>query len=271
MKLKIENIELDSELQSRAGMNEEVVQEYMHILLGGSQMPPVTVFHDGKKYHLADGWHRFSGHKAAGFTEIEANIIEGTRRDAILYSVGANDDHGLRRSNEDKRRSVTILLDDFEWSEWSDSEIARACKVSSVFVNKIRKLVKGDEVPEVRKVKRGDIEYVMQTNKLGRPIIESDVPPEYDDYEEDELEEMANELNAIAERNEELEARLAVGLMDGTEEEKKKAQQIIEEQAERIKSLEAQVKGLTASRDAYQSKNAELIKQVNYWKKQAQK
>jgi hypothetical protein len=266
MKLKIEKIELDKELQSRAGMNEEVVQEYMHILLGGTQMPPVTVFHDGKKYHLADGWHRFSGHKAAGFTEIEANIIEGTRRDAILYSVGANDDHGLRRSNEDKLRSVTILLDDFEWSEWSDSEIARACKVSSVFVNKIRKLVKGDEVPAIRKVKRGDTEYEMDTNKIGDKESMIDY-----DFNEDKLEELATEFKAIAERNEELEARLAVGLMDGTEEEKKQAQQIIEEQAERIKSLEAQVKGLTASRDAYQSKNAELLKQVNYWKKQAQK
>jgi len=266
MKLKIEKIELDKELQSRAGMNEEVVQEYMHILLGGTQMPPVTVFHDGKKYHLADGWHRFSGHKAAGFTEIEANIIEGTRRDAILYSVGANDDHGLRRSNEDKRRSVTILLDDFEWSEWSDSEIARACKVSSVFVNKIRKLIKGDEVPAIRKVKRGDTEYEMDTNKIGDKESMIDY-----DFNEDKLEELATEFKAIAERNEELEARLAVGLMDGTEEEKKQAQQIIEEQAERIKSLEAQVKGLTASRDAYQSKNAELLKQVNYWKKQAQK
>jgi transcription initiation factor IIF auxiliary subunit len=82
---------------------------------------------------------------------------------------------------------------------------------------------------------------------------------------------MATEFKAIAERNEELEARLAVGLMDGTEEEKNKAQQIIEEQAERIKSLEAQVKGLTASRDAYQLKNGELLKQLNYWKKKAEK
>jgi len=264
MKLKIAKIELDSELQSRAGMNEEVVQEYMHILLNGTQMPPVTVFHDGKKYHLADGWHRYSGHKAAGFTEIEANIIEGTRRDAILYSVGANDDHGLRRSNEDKRRSVSILLDDLEWSEWSDSDIARACKVSSVFVNKFRKIIKGDEIPAIRKVKRGDTEYEMDTSKIGdkEPTI---------DYEEDKLEEMATEFKAIADENEELRTRLAVKVMEGTEEEKQEAQAIITELRETVKSLEAQVKGLTASRDAYQSKNAELLKQVNYWKKQAQK
>lgn len=262
MKLKIAKIELDSELQSRAGMNEEVVQEYMHIILGGTKMPPITVFHDGKNYHLADGWHRFLSHKAAGFTEIETNIIEGSRRDAILYSVGANDDHGLRRSNEDKRRSVSILLDDFEWSEWSDSDIARACKVSSVFVNKYRKIIKGDEVPAIRKVKRGDTEYEMDTSTIGIKPVE---------YEDDKLEEMATEFKAIADENEELRTRLAVKVMEGTEEEKQEAQAIITELRETVKSLEAQVKGLTASRDAFQSKNAELLKQVNYWKKQSQK
>ena len=111
----------------------------------------------------------------------------------------------------------------------------------------------------------------MDTKKIGsREETVADQVPEYDEQEE-KLEEMATEFKAIAERNEELEARLAVGLMEGSPEEKKQAQSIIEEQAERIKSLEAQVKGLTASRDAYQLKNAELIKQVNYWKKQAQK
>jgi hypothetical protein len=107
---------------------------------------------------------------------------------------------------------------------------------------------------------------------MGRPTIESDVPVEDDGYyEEDKLEEMATEFKAIAEENEELKAKLAVGLMEGTDEDKKKASQIIEEQQALIKSLEAQVKGLTASRDSYQIKNSELIKQVNYWKKQAQK
>jgi hypothetical protein len=59
--------------------------------------------------------------------------------------------------------------------------------------------------------------------------------------------------------------------MEGTEEEKQEAQAIIADLRETVKSLEAQVKGLTASRDAYQLKNGELLKQVNYWKKQAQK
>lgn len=32
-------------------------------------------------------------------------VLRGTKRDAILYSVGANSTHGLRRTNADKRRT----------------------------------------------------------------------------------------------------------------------------------------------------------------------
>lgn len=269
MKLKITKVILDPELQAREKMHKEYVEAYTQDMLNGDVFPPVTVFFDGVKYYLTDGWHRFQSAMSAGFTEIEAEIIEGTRRQAILQAIKANATHGLRRTNADKRKSVLKMLDDVEWSEWSDSEIARACVVSSVFVNKIRTEVKGDAVPAVRKVKRGNTEYVMDTKKIGD--TKSDENDDQVDYEEDKIEEMATEFKAIAERNEELEARLAVGLMDGTEEEKKQAQRIIEEQAERIKSLEAQVKGLTASRDSYQLKNGELLKQLNYWKKQAEK
>lgn len=271
MKIKLTQVKVDGELQSRDSINEAVVQEYTEVIREGGTMPPVTMFYDGANYHLADGWHRFFAHKSAGFPEIEANIIEGTRRDAILYSTGANDDHGLRRTNADKHKAIKILLDDMEWSEWNDSQIARQCKVSSMLVNKVRKLLLGDEEPAPKKVKRGDTVYEMKTENIGSKATpkEEDIPEV--DERELKLEEMATEFKAVAEENEELKAKIAVGLMEGSEEDKKKAKEIIDEQAERIKSLEAQVKGLTASRDAYQLKNAELIKQVNYWKKQAQK
>ena len=265
--MKLTEINIDSGLQSRAEMSNEVILEYIQIIRNGGKMPPVIVFNDGTKYHLADGWHRYFAHKQAGFADIEADIREGTRRDAVLYSVGANNSHGLRRTNADKHKAVMTLLDDFEWSEWNNAEIAKACGVSAMFVGNLRKDFE-KEIPQVRKVKRGDTEYTLDTTNLGTKVQE----PEYVfDENEEKLEEMATEFKAIAEENEELKAKLAVGLMEGTAEDKKKATEIIDEQRALIKSLEAQVKGLTASRDAYQIKNAELIKQVNYWKKQAQK
>ncbi|MEX2673389.1 MAG: hypothetical protein WD294_14915 [Phycisphaeraceae bacterium] len=59
--------------------------------------------------------------------------------DAILYSVGANADHGLRRTNADKRASVETLLADDEWAKWSDREIAKRCAVHHDTVNRLRK------------------------------------------------------------------------------------------------------------------------------------
>lgn len=272
VKIRLDKIKVDGDLQVRDKINEDAVREYAEVIRGGGKMPPVTVFFDGKTYHLADGWHRFFAHKQAAFPEIEAEVHDGTRRDAILFALSANDKHGLRRTNADKRRSVLVLLEDFEWSEWNNTKIAEVCGVSATFVDKIRKEM-NTATPTTRKVSRGGVEYEMDTSKMGKKDITKwdPLPEPVIDENEQKIEEMATEFKAIAEENEELKAQIAVGLMEGTAEDKKKAQEIIEEQAEKIKSLEAQVKGLTASRDAYQLKNADLLKQVNYWKKQAQK
>jgi ElaB/YqjD/DUF883 family membrane-anchored ribosome-binding protein len=272
-KIRLENIKVDGDLQVRDKINEDAVREYADVIRGGGKMPPVTVFFDGKSYHLADGWHRYFGHKQAAFPEIEAEIHDGTRRDAILFALSANDKHGLRRTNADKRRSVLVILEDFEWSEWNNTKIAEVCGVSATFVDKIRKEMNTPE-PVIRKVIRGGVEYEMDTSKMGRMFVSADripaeIPPV--DEKEQKIEEMATEFQAIAEENEELKAKLAVKSMDASEEDKQSAQELIDELRATIKSQEAQIKGLTASRDAYQQKNAELLKQVNYWKKQVPK
>ena len=63
---------------------------------------------------------------------------QGDRRQAILFSVGANATHGLRRTNADKRRAVMRLLEDDEWKNWSDREIGRRTGVSNRFVSNLR-------------------------------------------------------------------------------------------------------------------------------------
>jgi small subunit ribosomal protein S1 len=55
------------------------------------------------------------------------------------------------------------------------------------------------------------------------------------------------------------------------EEEKEEALLSMEEKDARIKALEAEVKALKASRDTYQSKNADMLGQIKYLKKQLQK
>jgi hypothetical protein len=52
------------------------------------------------------------------------------QQDALLYSISSNAEHGLPRSNADKRKAVRLLLADAEWGQWSDRESARHCQVS---------------------------------------------------------------------------------------------------------------------------------------------
>jgi uncharacterized ParB-like nuclease family protein len=129
---------IDGGTQPRAGIDESAVADYAERITVGDEFPPVDVFQDGANYWLADGFHRYHGHARAGKSKIAATIHKGTCRDAILFSVGVNDKHGLRRTNEDKRKAVETLLKDEEWSKWSDHEIARQCAVSQSLVLRMR-------------------------------------------------------------------------------------------------------------------------------------
>ncbi len=132
--INIETIRIDGGTQSRAELNEAAVAEYAQSIKGGAALPPVVVFFDGAENWLADGFHRYHAYRSAGKASIPADCRPGTKRDAILFSAGANDTHGLRRTNEDKRRAVKTLLEDPEWGKWSDHKIAEECKVSHPFV-----------------------------------------------------------------------------------------------------------------------------------------
>jgi uncharacterized ParB-like nuclease family protein len=138
--IPIELIRLDGGTQIRACSTFQTkVDEYAMAMGEGAQFPPLTVFWDGAEYWLADGFHRMRAHERAWREEIDAEVRAGTRRDAILYAVGANDSHGLRRSNRDKRNAVETLLKDPEWSAWSDREIARRCLVGGDMVGTLRR------------------------------------------------------------------------------------------------------------------------------------
>lgn len=133
-----DRIRRDGGTQPRAGLNEATVTDYAEAKEGGAVFPPLQVVFDGTDYWLWDGFHRDAADGRLGLSESICEVRSGTRRDAVLLAVGANAQHGLRRTNDDKRRAVLILLDDPEWSAWSDSEIARRAHVSHTFVAKMR-------------------------------------------------------------------------------------------------------------------------------------
>jgi len=151
--IKITDIIAEVDVQSRVGLNNDFIDEYAEDLELGAEFPSVDVFYDGTYYFLTDGFHRYGAYKKVGKESITANIHHGTRRDAILFSVGVNAKHGIRRTNADKQRAVRKLLDDNEWAKMSDGEIAKHCAVSQPFVSKLRRELtqNGSESPSVRK------------------------------------------------------------------------------------------------------------------------
>ena len=146
------NLIQDGGAQMRVEMNEQTIADYAGELSVGTVFPPVVVYYDGEVYWLADGFHRVEAARKVGRETIEADIREGTDRDATLHGIGANARHGLRRTQADKRHAVEALLRDPAWLKWSDRHIAKIANVDHKTVGKIRREFLGGEIPSDRKV-----------------------------------------------------------------------------------------------------------------------
>jgi len=170
--IKLSEIVADPRAQPRATMDMFVADEYKDKMLAGYQFPPVIVFCENNTYWLADGFHRADAARRAGWDVINAEVHPGNLRTAILYSVGANSEHGLKRSNADKERAVKTMLNDPEWNHWSDNEIAAYCKIDPGFVASRRQLLTIDIYSEksrerTYRTKHGTIAK-MRTGNIGR-------------------------------------------------------------------------------------------------------
>lgn len=244
--LNLQTIIIDKGTQSRAQISEETVSDYAEAMQAGDQFPPITVFHDGVDYYLADGFHRLHAAQRLGKASIQAEVKTGTLRDAILYSLGANDKHGLRRSNADKRKCVRTLLEDFEWGELSVNEMARICCVSPQLVAAVKaEMDGGTKVSSVN----------FNAPKKAKPVKLSNVIEPEEPAEKDEA------VQELLAENQRLADRLAVNALP-TEEEKQAATDTIAELREQIRILEIENQSLKISRDTYQRENAELKKTV---------
>lgn len=172
MQLTVDSIRTDGGTQSRAQINWLTVTDYAADIAEGATFPPVVVYFDGADYWLADGFHRLEAHKRLGLVEIAADVKQGTRRDAILYSVKANALHGLRRTMADIERAVLMLKDDAEWSQWPQGKVAEVVGCSRATVNRI--IARHPELSCSQNkivVRNGQI-YTMDTANIGQRVPE---------------------------------------------------------------------------------------------------
>jgi len=137
--LKKESIQTKG-MQVRVRLCEETVKEYAEAMAAGAKFPPVIVFNDGTNYWLADGFHRLEAWKRNGVNSIKADVKEGSRIDALKFAFGANNSHGLRMSNEDKRQVVLMVYENriaLGLGEVpSGRAVAEMCGVSNHFADK---------------------------------------------------------------------------------------------------------------------------------------
>lgn len=263
MQLKLQDIRLDGNTQPRSRVYDETVTAYTEALLDGAKFPPVDVFFDGKHYWLADGFHRYHAHRRNKHNTIDATVHKGTKRDAFIFSRGANAEHGLPRTNEEKRAVIISLLQDPEYEDASDRIIAEICKVTHPTVGRIKKqleLNKKQSLPPPPPPKPS-IKAAPSSPVLGeKPLTE-----------DDRIQELAIEMQAIAEENAKLKDKLAIHSMDESDEAKIEVEQTIEELREQVKQLERELASVTKSRNEFQNQAAEAIKQVQYWKRRAEK
>ena len=248
----IELISIDKGTQSRVAISQETVDDYARQMEDGAKFPPVVVFTDGVEHYLADGFHRYFANRKLQRTTISVDIVKGTLREAVLHSLKANREHGLRPTNEDKRKGVMSMLTDPEWKIWADREVARHCGVSHVFVAKLRKELAGGLVQTTRKFKGKGGNVSTFTNRQPQE-------PEPDAPVYDQKQEM---MEALVAENEKLSEQLAIATIDGTTEEKDLATTMIGDLKEEIRLLQIELVSVKKSRDMFQAENAQLKKQV---------
>jgi hypothetical protein len=262
---------MDERLQSRTEISEETVAEYAYALKDGAEFPPVLVYFDGISYYLTDGYHRAHAHKRAEKVSILCEVVQGTLRDAILHSTGVNSKHGMRRSYADKRKAVMTLLDDFEWSQWSSSEIGRRCGVSPTFVSGLRDSGGPSEV----KYKKASGEVAVKAKAPGRPAKEKEPelkePAKQEQPQAEEFDPRDELIEHLTKENDELTMNLALAHMGGTEQEQGEAREIINTLHEEVRVLKIELVAVKQSRDTFQSENQQLKQQCASYQRQLKK
>jgi hypothetical protein len=263
-RIKLQKIRLDGGTQPRKEIDEPLVQHYTEVLLEGKdKFPPIDLWFDGKSYWPSDGFHRFHAHKRAGFLDIEATVNQGTKRDAFLACLKANGKHGKPRTPEERRYVVQMALEDIELGEKTDVEIALICDVSSMTVGRVRKAMGLEKSNRVNQ----DGKSVNIAGRGPKPAPEPE--PEY--TEDDKMHELAIEHTALSEENTKLKDMLAIRTLPVSEKARTEVQETIESLRAEVKDLEFKLRTMTQSRNEFQSKNAEMIKQLNYWKKRVER
>lgn len=176
-------INASADLMVRAAICPETVATYADAMEEGAIFPPLDVFNvRGDGFLLADGWHRLRAAEMISFKLIKCTVHQGTKEDALAFALKANQQHGLRRTNADKRRAVEVAVK--MWGNMSSHAVSEMCGVGDDLVEAVRKqLSENDSSPRVGK------DGKTRAIRGARPPLPPAAPdPEREDAEKDAAE-----------------------------------------------------------------------------------
>jgi hypothetical protein len=104
-----------------------------------------------RSYWLSSGFHRVAARRAAGIDSIPCEVRQGGLRDAILFAASTNHEHGLVRSEDDKRRAV-LMVHGVVGGTWPQKQIAAHTHVSKQWVSDV--LGQGTQAPPTTSQKK---------------------------------------------------------------------------------------------------------------------
>lgn len=126
-------------------VDKNLVEEYAALIKAKIDLPPIEVIKDGAKLYVWDGFHRIKAMMALGLKTILANVQDGTLKDAIWLSFGANKKHGKRRQPGVTRAIITKILTDSRWAKTTLPGIADHVGVTPRYVKQIKADLLEDE------------------------------------------------------------------------------------------------------------------------------
>ena len=169
-KVSVAEVVADPDLQARAAVSQEAVDEYAEAVRGGAEFPPLRVCVVAGQMLLVDGYHRHAAYLTTGLQWCRVEIMPGgTRKDAAWLALGANTDHGIRRTNADKRRAIRLAL--LHHPDKSHLAIAKHVRVSDKTVSSVWVEMEAERRSEIRtspEIVNDSAEPVVRKDSLGR-------------------------------------------------------------------------------------------------------
>ena len=111
LKIPINRIVVDEELQVRNEIYIRKVQQYATAYLNEAPLPPVIVGQRGEGFVLIDGFHRLAAMRKAGITVVEAVVTDESEDLWKWVAAKANLSHGLPLKKSELFNAFLVLVE----------------------------------------------------------------------------------------------------------------------------------------------------------------